>query len=223
MKAMPPKHLILHDAFNGLAINHHEDHNTVIKAQYAEQNKLNLKEEIKGLAKDMDKLAAYCETIVMVKSNHDEFLSRYLQEARYVKDPQNHRISLDLAAAMMDGKDPLKYAVESAGLKTKKVKWLTRDEDFKIARVQLGAHGDRGPNGARGSLQGMEKAYGNSVTGHTHTPQILRGAWCVGTSSYLKLSYNVGPSSWMNSLCLVYPNGSRQLINMINGKWKLEK
>jgi hypothetical protein len=121
---------------------------------------------------------------------------------------------------MLDGGDPLKYGVEMHGLKTNKVKCLMRDEDFKIARIQLGAHGDLGANGARGSLRAMEAAYGNSVSGHSHSPEILRGAWQCGTSSYLKLSYNRGPSSWMHSSCLVYPNGSRQLINSINGEWK---
>jgi hypothetical protein len=41
----------------------------------------------------------------------------------------------------------------------------------------------------------------------------------MGTSTYLKLNYNVGPSSWMQSLCLVYSNGARQLINVINGSY----
>ncbi len=90
-----------------------------------------------------------------------------------------------------------------------------------MADIELGAHGDKGANGARGSLLAMENAYGNSVSGHSHTPEILRGAWQVGTTSLLKLEYVKGPSSWMHTSCLVYPNGSRQLINAINGLWRL--
>jgi hypothetical protein len=121
--------------------------------------------------------------------------------------------------------DPLKYGVEKMGninLKCmNKIKWLKRDEDLRLADIQLGAHGDKGANGARGGLQSMEFAYGNSVTGHSHSPEVLRGAWQVGTSSHLKLGYNVGPSSWLNSSCLVYPNGQRQLINAIKGKYRI--
>ena len=90
-----------------------------------------------------------------------------------------------------------------------------------MANVELGAHGDKGANGARGSLHAMENAYGNSVSGHSHSPEILRGAWQVGTCSYLKLEYNQGPSSWLHSSCLLYPNGARQLINVIGGQWRL--
>jgi hypothetical protein len=161
------------------------------------------------------------DEIVIVKSNHDEFLERYLQEGQYVKDPQNHRLSLMLSLKMLDGEDPLRCGVEMHGLKSSKIRWLRRDEDFKVARIQLGAHGDLGANGAKGSLRSTEAAYGNSVSGHTHSSEILRGAWQVGTSSYLKLLYNRGPSSWMHTSCLVYPNGSRQLINSINGRWRL--
>lgn len=222
LKEMPPKHLVVHDAFNGLSINHHEERNTILRAQHAAADRLDLGKELTKLAEDLTMLARYCSSLVVVKSNHDEFLERYLAEGKYVQDPQNHYLSLDLAKAMIEGKDPLKFGVERQGLKSKKVNWLSRDEDFKIARVQLGSHGDKGANGARGSLRGMEKAYGNSVTAHTHTPQILRGAWCVGTSSLLKLSYNVGPSSWLHSSCIVYPNGSRQLVNAIDGGWRVK-
>jgi len=222
MAALKPKRLVIHDLFNGLSINHHEEDKNILKAQRANREELNLLKEMSSVASDLDEMADYVEQIVVVKSNHDEFLERYLQEGNYVKDPQNHRFALDLATAMMDGFDPLKHGVEIVGLaNTNKVIWLKRDEDFKIARIQLGAHGDRGANGARGSLPAMEAAYGNSVTGHSHVPEILRGAWAVGTSIYLKLTYNVGPSSWFHSSILVYANGERQIINSIGGKWRL--
>lgn len=218
-----PKYLILHDAFNGLSVNHHEEGNNILKAMRAQSNQLNIEQELRMLAKDLNKLSSFGSKIVMVKSNHDEFLSKhYLQKGKYVDDPHNHHLSLKLALSMLEGKDPLQVGVEMMGLLDKsKVVWLKRDEDFKIAGIQLGAHGDQGPNGSKGSLRTMEKSFGMSVTGHSHTPGILRGAWAVGTSSYLKLSYNEGPSSWLHTLCLVYENGSRQLINIIDGKWCL--
>lgn len=220
--ALKPRRAVIHDGFNGLSINHHEDHMSILKAQRANRCELNLLHEAAVLAHDLDAFAAKVQEVVMVKSNHDEFLERYLQDGKYVMDPQNHRFALDLAIAAMDGKDPLREAVEIAGLiNSNKITWLKRDEDYRIARIQLGSHGDKGANGSRGSLPAMEAAYGNSVTGHSHVPEILRGAWSVGTSSYLKLSYNVGPSSWFQSSIIVYANGSRQIINSIGGKWRL--
>jgi hypothetical protein len=216
------KKLIMHDMFDGISINHHERQNVISRAKKALKNEHNLESEMKIFVKDIDELCTYVDKLVIVKSNHDEFLNRYLASGYYIQDPENHRYSLDLAIAMMDGKDPIQHAVSNIGLKYKdKVQWLQRDDDFTIQDIQLGAHGDLGPNGARGSLRAIEAAYSRSVTGHAHSPEILRGAWQVGTSTYLKLAYNRGPSSWLHSSCLVYSDGSRQMINSIDGKWKL--
>lgn len=224
IELLKPQKIVLHDVFDGLSINHHEEHNKLSKAVRFLENKPNLEQELYKLSMDLQWFSNSAPEIIIVKSNHDEFLTKhYLQRAKYADDPQNHYFSLSLAKAMMEGLDPLKFAVEATGLiKNKnKIRWLERDEDFKIADVQLGAHGDKGSNGSRGSLQSMRKAYSNSVSGHSHTPGILNGAFAVGTSSYLKLSYNLGPSSWMQTHCIVYADGTRQLLNMIDGKWKL--
>jgi hypothetical protein len=81
-------------------------------------------------------------------------------------------------------------------------------------------HGDKGASGQRGSIAGFSNLVDKVVVGHSHTPGIIGGAYQVGTSSRLKLDYTSGPSSWMNTHCLVYTSGKRQLINVINGKWK---
>ena len=223
-KLLKPKRLILHDLFDGLSINHHEEHNIILRSQRAQKGHLNLRDEFVNMVKDLNDLTKWnSEEIVVVKSNHDEFLESYLCECKYANDAYNHRFSLDLARAFLDGHDPIKFGCEQLGLKRgEKIRWLRRDDDYVIARIQLGAHGDKGANGARGSTRGMENAYGQSVTAHTHSPEILRGAWVVGTSTRLKLSYNQGPSSWAHTSCIVYPNGSRQLINVIKGKWRIK-
>lgn len=218
-----PKILVLHDVFDGASINHHETNRTLTKALRSINNQASLEKELTNLAKELNLWASMVEEVIVVKSNHDMFLQTYLEEGKYLYDGQNHLTALKLAVKVLEGKDPLKEGVEMYGLTAKNIRWLSRDEDYKIARIQLGAHGDVGANGSKGSIKGMEAAYGNCVTAHTHTPEILRGAWVVGTSTKLKLSYNRGPSSWVHSSCLVYPNGSRQLINAFDGAWKLEE
>jgi hypothetical protein len=220
-----PKKLFIHDGFNGRSINPHEENNQIKRAVLADSGFLNLKSEIKEFASDLDELSNWpnIEKVIIVKSNHDVFLERWLDAGRYVSDANNYKTGVNLAAAMVNGENPLKSAVESAGLKNKsKIQWLEMDEDYFIARIQMGAHGHKGPKGSRGSLRGMERAYGQSVTGHSHGPEILRGAWQNGTSSFLKLSYNSGPSDWVHSSTIVYPNGMRQLINSFEGQWRLE-
>lgn len=225
--ATKPKILVVHDGFNGRSISHHEVHNRILRAQRAADNQLSLYSELMYYASDLNLFAKLpdLERVVVVQSNHDEFLHRYLREGRYEEDPHNYKIGLQLAAHMTESTDsPVKRGVELADFKyMNKVTWLSRDEDFKIASIELGAHGDKGANGSRGNLRAMEDAYGNSVSGHSHTPEIIRGAWQVGTCSKLKLDYNTGPSSWLHSSCLVYGNGMRQLINVIDGEWRLHE
>lgn len=221
-----PKRLILHDLFDGRSINHHEEKNIDSKAKRAMDGFLNLEDELKLVADDLKYLDKFANELVIVKSNHDDFLDRFLDKGNFANDPYNYKTFLQLALHKVSNNiDILKYAVEEIGLLDKNVKnnvkWLMLDEDYKISGIQLGAHGHLGANGSRGGLKSMENAYGNSVSGHSHSPEILRGAFQVGTMTHLKLSYNKGPSSWLNTCCLVYNNGQRQLINFIGGKWRL--
>lgn len=222
---LKPKMLIMHDLFDGRSINHHEEKNIDSKAKRAAQGHLNLSDELKLVARDLEELTTWTDKVVVVKSNHDEFLKRFLEKGDFRNDPYNYETFLDLALNYVKtNDDPLKYGIETIGELDSnvhsKIQWLVRDEDLRVAGIQLGAHGDKGANGSRGGLKSMEFAYGNSVSGHSHSPEILRGAWQVGTSSVLKLGYNIGPSSWLNTSCLVYPNGQRQLINAIDGKYR---
>lgn len=220
-KATKVKSWIMHDMFSGNSINPHVRGKHLTRAKMAAENLLSLKDELDGFVKDVLSLSNR-RKLVIVKSNHDEFLDRYLNDGMYLDDAPNHRLALDLACAVLDNKNPLQDYFENNAKKTKNpVKWLVRDESYKVADVELGQHGDIGSNGARGSAVSMESAYGKCVYGHSHTPNILRESWCVGTSTYLQLSYNRGASSWFHSSCLVYPNGQRQMINNIQGRYTI--
>lgn len=213
-----PKHLILHDFFDGISINHHIEKNILTKAKFGDMN--DLTKEVEFAAKELEELAGKVKNVVIVKSNHDEFLDRWLNEGKYVTDVRNHIIGLELALAKANGSDPLEYALKAYGNKTlTNVKYLKSDESFRVSKkkIECGAHGHLGANGARGSAVSLEKCYKDIVYGHSHSPQILRGAWVMGTSTHLRLGYNSGPSSWMQTMCLVYENGARQLINVIKG------
>jgi hypothetical protein len=60
-----------------------------------------------------------------------------------------------------------------------------------------------------------------TIAGDCHSPGIDEGAYRVGTSTLLKRGYNPGPSGWLNTHAIVYPNGKRTLVNIINGAWRL--
>jgi len=226
-KLVRVKEAVFHDIFDGRFNNHHDEGKPITKAKIAEKGQNSLKKEGELVSSFLNKWSDKLDKLTIVKSNHDEVLDRFLNSPRFVFDSINLRLSCELVLDMLDDKDPLKsLIVDKISLKSpEKVNWLERDEDYKVFKSELSCHGDLGANGSRGSLKSLEKAYNNAIVGHSHTAGILRGVKQVGTSSLLKLGYNRGPSSWTQTACIEYPNGSFQLINFIkkDGKviWKL--
>jgi len=102
------------------------------------------------------------------------------------------------------------------------VKCLANDESHVVAGIETGLHGDKGPNGARGSLKNLRRIGVKVIVGHSHSPGIDEGGYQNGTSTRLRLGYNSGPSSWLNAHTVIYGNGKRSLLNVINGRWRLE-
>lgn len=223
-KKINPIQIVMHDIQDGLSTNPHEKGNFVLLAKRSKKAQLDVKGEFRKVGEVLNTWTDLVRKIIVVRSNHDEFLHRWLATGTFSNDPYNFQIGCELANKMVDGIDPLIEGLKKYGnLKNKnKIKFLERDEDFKIAGIELGNHGDLGANGSRGSKANLEKTYGKAVIGHSHTPGILRGVYQVGTTSKLKLEYNRGPSSWLHCSCIVYENGQRQLINSIEGKWHLQ-
>lgn len=216
---LKPRYLFIHDGFDGISINPHVWDKSITRGTMAKD--LSLGKELDLTAAKYKEYSKFAKYVIDINSNHTEFLHRWLEAGMYNKDPQNQTEGLELAWIKSQGKDAFEHAMRKR-VNIPNIKFLGPDDDFKITskRIQCGAHGHLGPNGSRGSTAGMEKSYANSVTGHSHTPEILRQAWVVGTSTYLKLGYNKGASSWLQSLCIVYKNGQRQLINIVEGKYR---
>ena len=214
--------VIMHDFLTGVSVSHHEERNATLRAQRFAAGLLSLEHELRECARVANE---YCELkpvkkLVFVESNHNEFLARYINENRWLKDPHNRKVSLQLALAMFNAKgefeqaNPVKVGMELFGFKyPEKAVWLSRNDSFKIGGVEYGAHGDQGVNGKpRPSMMAIEQAYGNSVTGHRHYSEIFRGAFSNGTSSLLRLVYNKGVSTWVQTSTIGYDNGQRQII-----------
>lgn len=218
-----PDYTIQHDLFNGQSINHHGWDRAVSRAKLAIKGDNSLEEELKTTAEVLKEVSSWTKKgAVVVKSNHDEWLMQYLESGKFVKDPINFFTATELINKVKEGEDPLaagvgKFLTEK---EKEKVMWLAMDEEFNIAGIECGAHGHKGPNGSRGTLNSLEKAYGGCIIGHSHAAGILRDAWQNGTSTLKDLGYNSGASSWSHSSTLLYPNGARQMIHVIKGKWR---
>ncbi len=224
---MQPDYLTVEDFFNGHSINHHEEKMRITQAKKAELGLNVLETELKLCSKELSEILSWenFDNLIVKYGNHEDFLKRYLESGSYVEQPQNHKVAVKLANAMFDGKMPFEFAMrELFSIKEQDyIKFLTVNDSFKINGIENGAHGHLGANGSRSpGLAGVEKCYGSANVGHTHSAGILRNVFRVGTSSYLKVSYNDGPSSWTQTHLIQHPNGSRQLINCIDGEFYLK-
>lgn len=187
-------------------------------------------DEVGGVAKLLTYMAAL-SPVVVVNSNHDRHLERWLKEADWRSDPVNAEFYVDAQKAYLGairaGKrfDALKWAVQ-AHWPVKGVRYLAPGESYVVCRdagggIELGLHGDLGPGGARGSVRNLARIGRKVVIGHSHSAGIFHGAYQVGVSARLDLEYARGaPSSWTHTDCVVHHSGKRQMVTWWRGKWR---
>lgn len=211
--------IVLHDVFNGTSITHHDIGKNITRAVKAQEGRLGLELECVAVKNYIENIEKHGMEVFIVDSNHDDMLYKYLERGGYMSDPINHKFSLKLAAQAIDGVNPLRYAIETLlGFKNNVTHWLETDRSCKFYGVEVSEHGHRGANGSRGRAQIYNNGIGNCVTAHTHSASILRNTYCVGTVGLMDMGYNKGLSSWTRTCCLIYKNGTKQLINFIPDK-----
>lgn len=228
LDALRPSTQFLHDVMEGVSTNHHEAKNPHAKYKAYLRGLHSVADEVK---RTIEKVAAYnrpwCKTLV-VDSNHDNWITRWLQEHDYRKDPANAKFFLEAQLATYDSMDQdddrfhlLEWAMQKFGC-PKDIQFLRVDESYKICdgKIECGMHGHLGPNGARGTPQNLNRIGRRANTAHTHSAGIFNGLYVAGTSTKFQWGYNHGPSSWSHSHTLTYPNGMRAIITMYNKQWK---
>lgn len=236
VNVLRPKVKVYHDIEDFYRRNHHHrgDHLLAYGKHHLGRN--NVEEGLQVTADFIDRHSRPDCTDVIIKSNHDEALDRWLKEADPKTDPENARLYYYLMFNLLKSmkatdtgftwSDPFEFWCKNPdqqrGLKNvENTIFLKRDESYTIEGIEVGFHGDKGPNGGRGSIKSFTKIGPKTIIGHSHSPGIQEGVYQVGLSARMDLEYVSGPSSWMQTHCLIYPDGKRTLINIIDGKWKL--
>jgi len=69
------------------------------------------------------------------------------------------------------------------------MRFLKRSDSLMIAGTENSFHGDKGVNGARGSISAYKDIGVKCNTGHGHSPAIEGGHYRAGTNSRLDLEY----------------------------------
>jgi len=211
---MVPRYTVLHDLLDFSSRNHHNRGSSLFIFNQLQNNNT----VASDLNTAIDFIAQLQGNVVVVDSNHDRALTRWLDEADYRADPVNAITFLELQLTrykMADSENwnPLEYWYRHAhGKVNSSIRFLKPDESFRAHGIELGNHGDRGPNGSRGYLQGFRAIGASMVIGHSHSPGIAGAVYQVGVSGNLDMGYNVGPSSWAHAHCVVFDNGTRQIV-----------
>lgn len=230
VKTLRPSRIIWHDLFDGATCNPHErkDYFTVLAKLKA--GKMDVAEELNETVQFVvDRTPTFCASII-VDSNHDAFLKRWVEDNDWKEVALNGGTYLELAKYMWDEThmskqgdeqvpSPFAYWVQK--FKHPRIRCLREDESYAVAGIELGMHGHRGPNGARGMLRNLVKIGVKFVIGHVHGPGIRFGGYAVGIMARLRQGYNKGPSNWLQTMCLVHGGrcaGKRQLITIIDGR-----
>jgi hypothetical protein len=229
-----PLHVIEHDLLDGYSCNPHHKGSVLNAVAKRLAGRDCIRSEVNRAIEYLRARVRSGTQTVVVGSNHNDFLGRAIAvclEQGLVKfGAVNVEFILETALMQVKGTrlnptkgteypDAFNHWVRAA--KIKGVRAMDIDESLLLGGVEHGMHGNLGPNGARGSVRNLARIGVKSVTGHGHAPEIFEGHYRTGTSTFLKLEYNHGPSGWLNTHCVTNADAKRQLINIIEGKYRL--
>lgn len=234
-----PEIVLTHDVFDNETRSHHHANDNAHFYEMAVRGRDSVMDEVSDVSRFLSRLRRPGVKPVVVESNHDLGLERYVREGRYRCDGINVRYGLNLedtylAARERQAKDiDAGRPVESFSLLEAAargcaddglagVEWVHDGDSFLVDGVECGNHGFRGANGAKGTISGFARIGRKMNIGDKHSPEIMDGVYCAGAMN-LRHGYNKGPSSWAVAHIVQYHNGKRALITLQNGKWRAAK
>lgn len=230
---LKPSELHLHDLHDHQSRSHHNARDPFKLFQLRQAGKDSVLDEVRSDAEFL----RYCHRdwmqTVVVASNHDDHLRRWVTEADWKSDPVNARFYLRCAERMLSaiededkGFHLLEWACRDMGAPDAAI-FLQPDQSWTVEDIECGLHGDKGPNGSRGSARSIAKTGSKSTIGHSHSAGIFEGCWqtgvTAGTLEDLDMGYNSGPSSWSRMLVGTYRGGKRTMILMRGLEWRADR
>lgn len=230
LDTLRPRYQFMHDTVDFRARNHHDVGNPHAMFQRYVNGEESVRRELQDVVRFLEQSQREDCTVLVVDSNHDNALTRWLRESDYRRDPINAIFFLEAQLRKYRAIESnetdfhiIEWALRLLGC-PEEIEFLREDESFVILRdrggIECGMHGHLGPNGSRGTPRGLSRLGRRANTGHTHSTEIIDGLYVAGTSTKLDVGYNRGPSSWSHSHIVTYPNGKRAIVTMFGGAWR---
>lgn len=227
LDSLRPRHQFFHDLSDFAPRNHHNIKDPHFLFKTHQQGVDNVELALIGCSGFLAETRRPFVSTKVIQSNHDNALLRWLKEADYRNDPVNALFFLETQTSyyrqLADGvSDPAIFEQVLRDFQVDAlagVEFVSEDDSYMILGTEFAMHGHLGANGARGNPRHYTKMGAKSVTGHTHSPQIIDGAYVNGVSGSLDMGYNRGLSSWAHAHTAMYQNGARVILTMMNGRW----
>lgn len=223
---LKPDYIVRHDVLDFYASNHHHKHNFLLQYKKFNDGTNKVEDELIDTIDYLLRTTPIESTSLIVSSNHNDHLTRWLQECNPKSEPWNAKFYHGLMYLMLndidDGNSHIPFQLwYKNNYDIDRVQFIKESESFLIQGIEVALHGHSGINGSKGSATQFSKLGMKTIIGHSHTPQIVGDCFQVGHSCKDKMGYNQGPSSWNNAHCIIHEDGSRQMIFIKKGKWKL--
>lgn len=219
--AIVPEYVILDDVFNGHSVNPHEAKDGITRYQNHQNGRASLKNEVEGMLDWLGwfKDEVFKSQLVVVRSNHDDFLDRYIRSNEWTKDITNALEFAEGLTLLLKNQAPKGLIPYYINDRHPGIRCLGLDESFKPGDFEHGYHGHLGANGSKGSIGQYANLSSKTIIAHGHHPERLNGALMVGTSTFLRVGYNVGASNWRQCDVIEYYNGKAQHVLYTNHKF----
>lgn len=228
VNVLRPRYIVRHDVLDSYSISHHHRKNVFTTFAKFKSGFNDIGQELNEAIGYINSTTPEWSKSLIVQSNHNEHLLRWLNEVDIKTEPWNALIyhylmynmllQTDMSHSGTRHPDPFKLIADD--WLASNVEFVDR-QGFEILGIEIGNHGDYGVNGARGSAKSFARMPNKTITGHSHSPAIEKGAYVVGTSSRLSLEYNKGASTWHHAHCIIHKNGKRQLVFLTPDGWCL--
>lgn len=228
IKKLQPKKLIIHDVFTGNSISHWNADKPLYRAQQFKRGELSLEDEIRATRQFLINISRRMgkNDIYVVHSNHDDFLTKYLESGAYErKDLWNTETCHAIVSRILkNNAEPdmyVKEALSMFGDIPRNVHFLGLNDRLCVHGYRLSTHGHIGVNGSKGlSVKKVDETIGRGIIGHKHAPEQFRDSYVVGTSSRQDLHYTAGSlNAAMGCNAAVYGNGKVQMLPIIGKFW----
>lgn len=214
-----PRRVVMHDVFDGQSVNHHEAKDPIKAFKRYETGQDIVSIEIDNLYKLIEDNNLLQFNPIVVRSNHDIWLDRWIVDKDWKSDVRNAKEYMEFSLALLNGeaeKGILPYLLERRYQDG--ITCLNLDEGYKILGWELGHHGHLGTHGSKGNINQFRKLNTKVIVGDYHQPARKDGALGVGTYSKLRMGYNTGPSAWMHAGVMVHNDGKAQHIIFMEDK-----